>query len=304
MNESSIVNHTSFYFDVASYFFSSTFDRKSLEYDLHILTNLLELEFESPQLYRTVAYKLMEFKQWKLALNIFRKISSLCPDEPHSLRNLALVLIELGQYNQALEYFKQILTQTWDRRFNTIQAITLFDLNQMLNLMNKGLVEIDHRLIHYLSVDIRIIVQWDTPDTIIQLSVKEPTGEICHSSGLRQAKIGGYMTNTFQADQPIEYLLRKAVQGKYSISVTFARNTQHTLTGVTTVLIYIYKYFGTNQKEQRIQTVRLTSLNQTIDIGEIEFPKSNPSSIQHLNITCDGCFQTPIIGDRYKYRFL
>jgi tetratricopeptide (TPR) repeat protein len=247
----------------------------------------------------------MEFKQWKLALNIFRKISSLHPDEPHSLRNLALVLIELGQYNQALEYFKQILTQTWDRRFNTIQAITLFDLNQMLNLMNKGLVEIDHRLIHYLSVDIRIIVQWDTPDTIIQLSVKEPTGEICHSSGLRHTKIGGYMTNTFfQADQPIEYLLRKAVQGKYSISVTFARNTQHTLTGVTTVLIYIYKYFGTNQKEQRIQTVRLTSLNQTIDIGEIEFPKSNPSSIQHLNITCDGCFQTPIIGDRYKYRFL
>ncbi len=99
MNESSIVNHTSFYFDVASYFFSSTFDRKSLEYDLHILTNLLELEFESPQLYRTVAYKLMEFKQWKLALNIFRKISFLRPDEPQSLRNLALVLIELGQYN-------------------------------------------------------------------------------------------------------------------------------------------------------------------------------------------------------------
>ncbi|CAF3476031.1 unnamed protein product, partial [Rotaria sp. Silwood2] len=81
----------SFYLDVASYFFSPTSfssildkfnqqqeniqiaDKKSIEYGLRILTNILELELEAPQLYRTVGYKLMELKQWSLALSIFRK---------------------------------------------------------------------------------------------------------------------------------------------------------------------------------------------------------------------------------------
>ncbi|CAF4461059.1 unnamed protein product, partial [Rotaria magnacalcarata] len=71
-------------------------DKTSIEYGLRILTNILELELEAPQLYRTVAYKLMELKQWNLALGIFQKIYSLRSDEPQSLRDLALVLIELG----------------------------------------------------------------------------------------------------------------------------------------------------------------------------------------------------------------
>jgi tetratricopeptide (TPR) repeat protein len=342
----------SFYFDVASYFFSSmssssTLDRfnqkqdniqpadpKSIEYGLRILTNILELELESPQLYRTVAYKLIELKQWNLALNIFRKIYSLRSDEPQSLRDLAFVLIELGEYDQALTYFKQLLTQTWDERFKAFQTNVLIDLNRLLVFMNKTTSEIDFRLIRHLPVDIRIVVQWDTPDTLIKLSIREPTGQICTSSGITQTDIGGHMTNvSFQSDQPLEYLLRKAVNGIYLISLTYINNAQHSLTGVTTVLVYIYKYFGSINEEKQIQTVRLTDYNQTIDVGQIEFGDPNlekfkdelekskdqcrrlqdqlinnkqhqiQSSIQHINVTCDGCATSPIVGNRYKCLF-
>ncbi len=136
-----------------------------------------------------------------------------------------------------------------------------------------------------------------------------------------------------EADQPLEYLLRKAINGTYSISLTYVRNAQHTLTGVTTVLVYIYKYFGSSNEEKQIQTVRLIDFNQTVDVGQIVFGDSNldrlkdelekskdecrrlrdqlinnkqdqiQSSVQHLNITCDGCFKSPIVGDRYKCLF-
>ncbi|CAF3333576.1 unnamed protein product [Rotaria sp. Silwood1] len=341
----------SFYFDVACYFFSpisfssvldkfnqqqaniQAVDKKSIEYGLRILTNILELELEAPQLYRTVGYKLIELKQWNLALSVFRKIYSLRSDEPQSLRDLAIVLVELGQYDEALQYFKQILNQIWDERFQTIQTSVLLDLNRLLVLMNKTAPEIDSRLIRHLPVDIRIVVQWDTADTLITLSIKEPTGQVCDSYGSYRTDIGGCMTNHhFRSDQPMEYLLRKAVNGIYSISLTYLNNAQHTLTGVTTVLVYIYKYFGSINEEKHIQTVRLTNLNQTIDVGHVEFGDSNleklkaelqqskdechrlqnllitgkqqtQSIIQHTNITCDKCFMSPIVGDRYKCLF-
>ncbi|CAF0778719.1 unnamed protein product [Adineta ricciae] len=342
----------SFYFDMASFFLSPTsasstldqfnqqqeptvqkLDVISLEYGLRILTNILELEFEAPQLYRTVGYKLIELKQWNLALNIFQKVYSLRPDEPHSLYDLATVSIELGQYEQAYEYFKQILTQTWDARFRTIPVVVLSDLNRLLVLMNRTTgTDIDFRFVRHLPTDIRIVVQWDTADTVIQLSVDEPTGQICSNySGSSQTDIGGFIVNSpFQVDQPVEYLLRTAITGRYSIHLTYVSNAQHALTGVTTVLLTIYKHFGSINEEKQTRTLRLTSLNQTINAGYLEFSdmsleklkeelaiardecrrlqdrlitSKNHSSIQHLNITCDGCSKTPIVGDRYKCLF-
>ena len=306
----------SFYFDIASYFLSpksftsaidqfnqpqstsSSIDAKAFAYGLRILTNILELELEAPQLYRTVAYKLMELQQWNLALSIFRKIHSLRADEPQSLRDLAIVLMELHQYDQALSCLKTILTETWDTRFNSIFPIVLLDINRLLNIMDAKPLDIDSRLQRQLPMDIRIVAQWDTPDTMVGLTVHEPSGQnIGQSFGLFQTNGGGYMTNTFgQATSPIEYLLRRAVHGTYSISIAFQRNAQHTLTGVTTVLIYIYKYFGTINEEKQIKTIRLTNYNETVKVAEMDFNKH----FSHPNITCDGCLKSPIIGDRYK----
>lgn len=346
-------NHQSpsFYFDVASYFFSlksfaSALDKfnqteenvphlvdpKSIEYGLRILTNILELELEAPQLYRTVAYKLMELKQWNIALSIFRKVYSLRSDEPQSLRDLAMVHTELGQWDQAYDYFKKILNEVWDVRFNNIHTTVLLDLNRLLVLTNKPSSDIDGRLIRHLPADIRILIQWDTADTRIKLSVKEPTGQICESAGLLRTDIGGFITTGFDSSQPVEYLLRKAINGTYSISLTYLTNAQHTVTGVTTVLIYVYKYFGSINEERQIHTVRLSDRLQTVDIGQIEFgdpnleklknelekskdecnrlqnlligaQKKSVSLVEHINVACDGCSMSPIMGDRYKCIF-
>ncbi|CAF4202975.1 unnamed protein product, partial [Rotaria magnacalcarata] len=110
-----------------------------------------------------------------------------------------------------------------------------------------------------------------TADTVIKLSIQEPTGQICNSTDSFQTDIGGYITNSFgKSDPPIEYLLRKAINGIFSISLTYVNNAQHTIVGVTTVLVYVYQYFGSLNEEKQIHTVRLTNYNQTIDVAQIE----------------------------------
>lgn len=341
----------SFYFDVASYFLVpksllsaldmfnqqqqiiQTVDKQSMEYGLRILTNILELELEAPQLYRMAAYKLMEIGQWTLAVSICRKIYSLRSDEPQSLRDLALVLIELGEYEQALKYLQQILQKPWDARFTTIKKVVLLDLNRILVLMNLTNSGIDKRLIRHLPLDIRIVVQCDTADTSIKLHINEPTGQTCSNFYSMRTGIGGYIESSFnQSSQPIEYLLRKAISGTYKINLTYINNAQHTLIGATTVLVYIYKYFGTINEEKQIKTIRLTKFDETVDVGQIEFGDPTLEKLKndlektkeeclrlqnqligskqelgllskHPNVSCDGCSQSPIVGDRYKCMF-
>ncbi|CAF4604930.1 unnamed protein product, partial [Rotaria magnacalcarata] len=73
----------------------SNSNSNSNEYEyfgLRILTSVLELGLESPQLLRAVAYKLVELGRHNLAENIFRRTVNLRSDEPQSLRDLALLL--------------------------------------------------------------------------------------------------------------------------------------------------------------------------------------------------------------------
>jgi hypothetical protein len=74
----------------------------SNQYDyfgLRVLTNVLKLELESPQLLPTLAYKLVELGLLHLAENIFRHILILRSDEPQSFRDLALLLEESNTEN-------------------------------------------------------------------------------------------------------------------------------------------------------------------------------------------------------------
>ncbi|CAF3790273.1 unnamed protein product [Rotaria sp. Silwood1] len=350
----------SFYFDVASYFFSqarspssktsaidtfnqhhsmsifgtqtvsnktssSNFDSNQYEYfGLRILTNVLELELESPQLLRTVAYKLVELGLVNLAENIFRHISILRANEPQSFRDLALLLQESTniQYNHITEIsdlFKKVILSEWDNRFAEIEVTALHELNWFLfkfHQQQQIAASLDNRLIRHLPVDLRIVLVWDTDDTDVDLHVIEPTGEECYYSHKNTA-IGGMISRDFTRGYgPEEYLIRKAIKGTYTVRVKYFANHQQSLTGATTIMVHIYKYYGQSNQQKEIVTLRLSSNKEIIDVCTVDFDddvkqevEHNIKSIQqtntniHLNVTCDGCEMSPIKGDRYKCLF-
>ncbi|CAF1128092.1 unnamed protein product [Adineta steineri] len=335
----------SFYFDMASYFLSQTQtsslsqsslidtfnsqhtlmtskvdSTKSNEYEyygLRILTNVLELELESPQLYRTVGYKLLELGLFNLAETIFRHILRLRSNEPQSFRDLALLLEESNTNTNHLEevsdLFKKVILGEWDNRFSEIELTALHEYNHFMFSFQQEQQQIstsiDNRLIRHLPVDLRIVMVWDTDNTDVDLHVIEPTSEECYY-GHKNTMIGGTISRDFtQGYGPEEYLVRKAVKGTYTIRAKYFANHQQSLTGATTIMVYIYKYYGQVNQEKEIVTLRLSSNKEMIDICKIEFndddkiKKQSLSNNIHSNVTCDGCDMSPIKGDRYKCLF-
>ncbi len=274
----------SFYFDIASYFFSQarvpisvsssidTFNAvhsglqiNSNQYEyfgLRILTNVLELELESPQLYRTVAYKLVELGLWNLAESIFRHILTLRSEEPQSFRDLALLLHESNipnnQLSEVSNLFTKVIFSEWDRRFAEIELTTLHEFNSFVyKFHQKQQISgaIDNRLIRHLPVDLRIVMVWDTNDTDVDLHVIEPTGEECFFSHKNTA-IGGTISRDFREGYgPEEYLIRKAVKGTYTVRAKYFANHQQSLTGATTIMVHIYKYYGQSNQQKEIVTL-------------------------------------------------
>ncbi|CAF4072095.1 unnamed protein product [Rotaria sordida] len=92
-----------------------------------------QLELESVQLLRTVAYKLVEFGLYNLVENIFRHIVNLRSDEPQSFRDLALLLQESNSETKNLieisDLFKKVIFGEWDKRYSEIEVTTLHELN-------------------------------------------------------------------------------------------------------------------------------------------------------------------------------
>ncbi|CAF3451213.1 unnamed protein product [Rotaria sp. Silwood1] len=352
----------SFYFDIASYFFAKarsstsksssidTFNKHhsvsifgikifSRETDLNngsdsnvnnyeflglrILTNVLELELESPQLLRTVAYKLVELGFVNLAENIFRHIVTLRSDEPQSFRDLALLLQESYIQNKNIieisDLFKKVIFGEWDNRFAEIEVTTLHEFNCFLfeyHQQKQMSNSIDHRVIRHLPVDLRIVMVWDTNNTDVDLHVIEPTGEECYYAHKNTA-IGGMISRDFTNGYgPEEYLIRKAVKGTYTVRAKYFANHQQSLTGATTIMVHIYKYYGQSNQQKEIVTLRLNSNQEMIDVCKVEFdddlkhksknkaphPKKSNTTI-HSNVICDGCDMSPIKGDRYRCLF-
>ncbi|CAF4090586.1 unnamed protein product [Rotaria sordida] len=170
---------------------------------LRILTNVLELELESVQLLRTVAYKLVEFGLYNLAENIFRYIKNVRSDEPQSFRDLALLLQESNSETKNLieisGLFKKVIFGEWEKRYSEIEVTTLLELNCFVfqfHQQRQILNSIDNRLLRHLPVDLRIVTVWDTNDTDVDLHVIEPIGEECYYSHKNTA-IGGMISRDF-----------------------------------------------------------------------------------------------------------
>ncbi|CAF1097617.1 unnamed protein product [Adineta steineri] len=57
-------------------------------------------------------------------------------------------------------------------------------------------------------------------------------------------------------------------------------------------------------QQQRLEAIRTaTHQNNNIANNSNFIENQNPNIVTHLNVTCDGCFISPIRGDRYKCLF-
>lgn len=280
-----------FYIDVADYLLRNN----QTQAGVSVLTSVLELGIEDVRLIRIVAHKLKEVARHDDAVDLFERAKELRPEEPQSYRDLALALEAradhqlannrgsadgqfaiYNDYSSALDELNEVVVGDWDGRFEQIEVIAVMEANRVIARMmsldikvKRSPLPLDDRLRKLLDVDARIVMGWDTDLTDIDLWVIEPSGEKCYYSHNRTT-IGGSMTRDFtQGYGPEVYNIRKAQPGKYTIKANYYGTNQATLTGGTTIQLTLITNFGRPNEKREAITVRVTTKEEVVDIGEI-----------------------------------
>ena len=260
----------SFYFDITDEFIRRGKNKEALV----VLSNITEMKLDNVELLRIAANKLLQIKQYEYAIELFEKITQLRDEDPQSFRDLALAYWAKGDYQKAFDLFYKVLGTNWHRS-NEVKQIVFVELNNLLNEHSKlKKKDLPKDLVFNMPVDIRIVMAWSTDNTDMDLHVIDPIGEECYYSNKLTAIGGRYPHDFRQGFGPEEYMVKKAVDGKYVIRTNSFGDYRQSIAGATTVYLDIYTNYGRpNQKHERT-FVRAENVKDNNTIGEIVWDKA------------------------------
>jgi hypothetical protein len=286
-----------FFLDCSEFFLSN--NQRALA--MQVLSNIAELELESPVLLRVLSHRLAQIGELDLAVLTLEQVLKLRPDEPQSHRDLALVLArqarqmqrtlavkdmsrQAGQrmsariradYGRAIKLLNKVVMGRWRRRgFAGIEVIALMEANGLIpHAKAAGLKDIplDKRLIKLPDVDIRVVLTWDADDTDIDLWVIEPSGERAYYKHQRTT-IGGLMSKDFTRGYgPEEYVLRRAMKGTYTVKANYYGSNAARMLGPVTLRVDVFTNFGRVNEDRKSITLRLKEREETVGVAHIKF---------------------------------
>lgn len=266
-----------YYFDVAQLLFKNN-DKKL---GLKVLSAIADLDLENEELYKLLAYKLKQAEVYDKELFATQKVLEWRPFDPQSYRDVALAFEDNGNYQAALDNLYKVLTQSYTKeladRDNGIEEIIIMEINQLIasHGAKLDLQNINPKIIADLPVNIRVVINWNKDDTDIDLWVTDPKNERCYYSN-KETEIGGRLSDDFtRGFGPEQFLLKKALKGKYKIQTNFFSERQVGIAGPTAIMAEIYINYATGKQERKIvvfQNQKESGRNEDgILIGEFEF---------------------------------
>jgi hypothetical protein len=194
-------------------------------------------------------------------------------EEPQSYRDLALACNENGLYAEAVQLFYQLILGYWDNRFHDIQAVALNEMNAVISAHPREVstAGIDQRLIYAMPVDVRIVISWNTDNSDMDLWVTDPGKEKCSYENTRTA-IGGRITqDVTQGYGPEEFMLKKAMNGDYTVEVNLFGDSRQTLGGPTAIKADLYTDFGKPTQKKQTINFRVSEAKEVVEIGKLKF---------------------------------
>lgn len=261
----------SFYIEVSDYLFNNKMHNMAVR----VMTNVLELDLENPELLKTAGHRLLNEKESEIAIQIYKEVSKLRPEEPQSFRDLAKAYIANGQYDLALQQYEYILDNSWSR-FEGIREVVLNEFNHLIAAHGDELTvsEKFRKFIQPMPLDIRVVIDWSSNENDIDLWVTDPNGEKCYY-GHPTTKMGGKITSDFTRGYgPEEFSVKKAKPGNYKIQVNYYGDTRQSITGPVTVYATMYTNYGKPNEEKKQVAIQLTKGQKAVLVAELKFDES------------------------------
>jgi Ca-activated chloride channel homolog len=252
------------------------------ELGLRVLSNLAELRLDDPPLLRVLGWRLAQAGELDQAAQVFEKVLRLRPEEPQSRRDLALVLSDRAEAlgrpadaARAVDLLYDVAMRRWDR-FEEIELVALMELNRILARAGRAgwdevarAPRVDQRLRALLDLDLRVSLSWDADLTDVDLHLLEPTGEQAFY-GHAATFIGGLVSRDFtQGYGPEEYLVRRAVPGRYAVKVHYYGSGQQRLVGPATLTATVFTNWGRPDERREVMTIRLATPRDLEPVGEV-----------------------------------
>ncbi len=143
---------------------------------------------------------------------------------------------------------------------------------------NLNISKIDKGLIINIPIDIRVVINWNMNNTDIDLHVKDPNGEECYF-GNKETKIGGRISTDITGGYgPEQFLLKKAIKGKYGVYVNYFGDRQFTTEGPSTVMAEIFTKYADQTEQRKVVSLQMSNVKRRdardrakVEVAEFEF---------------------------------
>jgi len=252
-----------FYLDVAEWLFRKQRKAEAVE----MLLSALELPARDTETIALVADRLMRYGQLGRAIWLYEEVCRLDPDLPQPARKLALALEQRAlaphardprrDLERALALLETVIMAPSDGDYEGMELVSLMDANEIiprLRALGSHEFSLDPRLVTMLDVDLRVVIEWNTGASDMDLWVDQPDGERSIYSN-PETDIGGRLSNDMTSGYgPEEYLLRHAIDGEYAIRVNVYAADVINPNGSTMVTAHLTRNFGrANQSSETME---------------------------------------------------
>ncbi|PVM90115.1 VIT domain-containing protein [Caulobacter endophyticus] len=252
-----------FYFDVAE----QSFRAGRRDQAVAVALNALELPSAGVKTLSVLADRMTRYGEFDHAVWLYERILFLDIDRPQPRRDLALALIARGEarkgrareadWRRALDLLNAVIVTPWSDAYDGVELVALMEANGLVARMAALGMEqnvLDRRLTARLDVDLRVVMEWNTDKSDMDLWVDEPTGERAMYSNAA-TDIGGRLSNDMTSGYgPEEYLLRRAPSGDYVVTGDVFAPDRLDPNGPTVVRVRLYRNWGRrNQAEERFE---------------------------------------------------
>ncbi|MDP3493128.1 MAG: VIT domain-containing protein [Hyphomonadaceae bacterium] len=265
-----------FWFDVAEWHWRAGRKeeaRRSVEAALDVPTR-------DNQTLAIVAARLVRYGSHDRAIWLLERLMERETDRPQPMRTLALALIDRAKYatttvvakadlGRAIELLAKAATSVTDVSARGIETVVLMEANAALaklKAMGGSSSALDPRLIALLDTDVRVVMEWNTPRTDLDLWVTEPKGaKVGYSYPLSPwgGKLSGDVTNGYG---PEEYIIHRANSGKYEVRAKTFASDRANPNGPSTLTVRLIRNFGRPSQSEELIDLEMPAE----DRGEME----------------------------------
>ncbi len=245
----------------------------------------LDLPTRDNQTLAIVAGKLLRYGAHDRAIWLLERLMEREDKRPQPKRSLALALLERAKAPgvtaavaksdtaRAVELLTQAATDVYEQPARGMEGVALMEANAALARLKRlggSSDALDPRLVALLDSDLRVVVEWNTPRTDLDLWVEEPKGyDVGYSSPLSPwgGKLSGDITNGYG---PEEYVIRRAVTGTYDIRAnTFASDPANP-NGPSSLTVRLIRNFGRPDQSEELMDIEMPAAErERAELGQI-----------------------------------